>query len=72
MAEMNCVACLYDMVGEEAWNDPDMRAHFVQDGMTACFASKGFGEVRGKGTKGKYPTRPSNLTIEYPVSSCRH
>lgn len=57
MVEMNYVACLYDMLGEDAWSDPDMCARVDQDGMTACFGPKGPGKGRGKGTKGKYPIR---------------
>ena len=66
--ELNCVACLHDMMGEDMMLQPETSANFVQEGLTALYASKcGFGKGRSKGPgrgKGKYPIRPSNLTIE--------
>ena len=48
-------------------NDPSTSAHFIQDGMTACFAANKKRGCKG-GCKGKgktaYPVRPSNLPIE--------
>ena len=47
-------------------NDPSTSAHFIQDGLTACFAAhKKKGGCKGK-NRGKiaYPVRPSNLSIE--------
>ena len=63
-AELNCVACLHDMMGEGMMEQPDTCACFIQDGLTACYANKSFNKGRGKGSKGKYPIRPSNLSIK--------
>ena len=58
-AELNCVACLHDMMGECMMEQPDTCACFIQYGLTACFANNPFNKGRGKGSKGKYPIRPS-------------
>ena len=60
-AELECVACIADVLGPDCWSDPATCADFIQNGATA-FVASGKGE-KGKG-KGKYPVRPSNLSIE--------
>jgi hypothetical protein len=60
-AELDCVACIADVLGPECWADPTSCAEFIQSGATA-FLANGKGK-KGKG-KGKYPVRPSNLSIE--------
>ena len=68
--ELNCVACLHDMMGDDMMLQSDCCANFVQEGLTALYApkggyGKGQGKAGGKGAgKGRYPIRPSNLTIE--------
>jgi hypothetical protein len=58
-AELECVACLFQVLGSNCdQEDPEACAAFMQDGVTALLAKKG----KSKG-KGKYPIRPSNLTI---------
>ena len=65
-AELECEACLYDMLGDDAWEDPLSCAQFIQDGVCAYVANNkgGKGKGKGKGKHGRYSVRPSNLTIE--------
>ena len=58
-AELECVACLFDVLGPDCLQDAAACSDFIQNGNTAFLAKGG----KGKG-KGKYPVRPSNLTIE--------
>ena len=62
-AELECLACLFDVVGPECLDDPTACSDFVQNGITAYMASSKGKKGKGKG-KSKYPVRPSNLTIE--------
>jgi len=63
-AEMECMACVHDMIGDDAWSYPEHCAKFIQEGAAAYAAHKG-GKGKGKRKgKGKYPIRPSNLSIE--------
>ena len=50
------------MMGEDMLCSPDMCAHFFQDGSTAYIGTKSKG--KSKGSKGRYPIRPSNLPVE--------
>ena len=52
---------MFDTLGPECLNDPDGCSKFIQDNCVALIAKGAKG--RGKG-KGKYPVRPSNLSIE--------
>ena len=63
LAELECVACLFDILGPECLEDPVSCSEFVQNGITAYMASSKGKKGKGKG-KGKYPVRPPNLTIE--------
>jgi hypothetical protein len=63
-AELECVACLYQVLGPNCMDDPEACSCFIQDGATAFLANKSGKKGSGKRGKGKYPVRPSNLTIE--------
>ena len=62
-AELECIACLFDVLGPECLEDPASCSNFVQNGTTAFLANSKGKKGKGKG-KGKYPVLPSNLTIE--------
>ena len=62
-AELECIACLFDVLGPECLDDPASCSNFVQNGATAFLANSKSKKGKGKG-KGKYPVRPSNLSIE--------
>jgi hypothetical protein len=64
-AELECVACLFDVLGPDCTKDPDVCAEFIQNGTAAFVATKGKGKGKGKGSgkSGKYPVRLSNLSI---------
>ena len=56
MAELECIAGLHDLLGDEAWTDPASCSEFIQNGSTAFVdndAGKGT-RGKGKGKGGKY------------------
>ena len=58
-AELDCVACMADVLGSDCWSDPATCADFIQSGATAFMATGKGKKGKSKG-KGKYPVRPSN------------
>ena len=64
-AELECVACLADALGPECFEDACTCSDFIQAGAVAFLASRQKGNPKGSWTgSGRYPVRPSNLTIE--------
>ena len=64
LAELECVACLFDFLGPDCLENPTSCSDFIQQGTAAFLATGGKGKKGGGKGKGKYPVRPSNLTIE--------
>ena len=63
-AELECIAMMFDTLGTDCLADPEACAEFVQSGTAAFVSIKGKGQGKGKGKGGKYPVRPSSLSIE--------
>ena len=63
LAELECVACLFDFLGPDCLENPSTCSDFIQHGTTA-FLANGKGKKGGSKGKVKYPVRPSSLSIE--------
>ena len=64
--ELDCIACLHERFGDELMDSPHASSEFCQNAHTAFLGTKGSfqRQGKGKGFKGKYPVRLSNLSIE--------
>ena len=70
--ELDCVAYLHELHGDEIFEQKDMCRQYIQDSKNTAYAAfkgkGGKGKARGKGKgsqKGsRYPVRPSGLSIE--------
>ena len=64
--ELECISLLSEMLGDNFMDEAQTCTDFCQSAHTAMLSTKGpyKGKGKGKGHKGRYPVRPSNLSIE--------